>query len=502
MKPHCLNFKTDYFSGKGETMYILAIDQGTTGTTTILYNKKGQLVDKAYRPFTQIYPKPGWVEHDPLEIWQTVTESVTELTSRNKGEISALGITNQRETTILWDGRTGKPVHNAIVWQCRRTAAQCDALQGHSALFRQKTGLPIDAYFSGTKIKWLLDNVADLDLEHLKFGTIDTWLIWKLTGGRVHATDYTNASRTLIYNIKEKKWDSELCEIIGVPKSILPQVKKSADDYGTVSTIPELAGVPIGGVVGDQQAALFGQRCFEAGQLKNTYGTGCFLLVNTGDRWIESKHGLLTTLAVNGQGEPCYALEGAVFIAGAAIQWLRDELGLLNDSADSEAAAMAVPDNAGVYLVPAFVGLGAPHWDMQARGTITGLTRGANKNHLIRAALEAMAYQTRDVVQTMQQETGKAISEIDVDGGAAANNFLMQFQSDILDVPLVRPEMVETTALGAAYLAGLQSGFWKDSAAILALERPEQRFAPKMQPAERNRLISGWQKALRQTTAE
>ena len=483
-------------------MYILAIDQGTTGTTTILYNKKGQLVDKAYRPFTQIYPKPGWVEHDPLEIWQTVTESVAELTSRNSGEISALGITNQRETTILWDSKTGKPVHNAIVWQCRRTAKQCDALQEHSALFRRKTGLPIDAYFSGTKIKWILDNVPELELEHLKFGTIDTWLIWKLTGGQVHATDYTNASRTLIYNIAGKKWDSELCEIIGVPESILPEVKKSADNYGTVSSIPELTGVPINGVAGDQQAALFGQRCFDAGQLKNTYGTGCFLLVNTGDKMIESKHGLLTTLAVNGLGEPCYALEGAVFIAGAGIQWLRDELGLLKDSADSESAALAVPDNAGVYLVPAFVGLGAPHWDMQARGTITGLTRGANKNHIIRAALEAMAYQTRDLVQTMQQETGEHISEIDVDGGATANNFLMQFQSDILDVPLVRPEMVETTALGAAYLAGLQSGFWKDSAAILALDRPQQQFVPKMDQQQRDELVAGWQKALRQTMAK
>ena len=483
-------------------MYILAIDQGTTGTTTILYNKKGQLVDKAYRPFTQIYPKPGWVEHDPLEIWQTVTESVAELTSRNSGEISALGITNQRETTILWDSKTGKPVHNAIVWQCRRTAKQCDALQEHSALFRRKTGLPIDAYFSGTKIKWILDNVPELELEHLKFGTIDTWLIWKLTGGQVHATDYTNASRTLIYNIAEKKWDSELCEIIGVPESILPEVKKSADNYGTVSSIPELTGVPINGVAGDQQAALFGQRCFDAGQLKNTYGTGCFLLVNTGDKMIESKHGLLTTLAVNGLGEPCYALEGAVFIAGAGIQWLRDELGLLKDSADSESAALAVPDNAGVYLVPAFVGLGAPHWDMQARGTITGLTRGANKNHIIRAALEAMAYQTRDLVQTMQQETGEHISEIDVDGGATTNNFLMQFQSDILNVSLVRPEMVETTALGAAYLAGLQSGFWKDSAAILALDRPQQQFVPKMDQQQRDELVAGWQKALRQTMAK
>ncbi len=343
--------------------------------------------------------------------------------------------------------------------------------------------------------------MPDLEPDHLKFGTIDTWLIWKLTDGKVHATDFTNASRTLLYNIAEKKWDDELCEIIGVSQSLLPEVRKSADDYGLVDSIPELQGVPICGVVGDQQAALFGQRCFEAGQLKNTYGTGCFLLVNTGDKMIESKHGLLTTLAVNGKGEPCYALEGAVFIAGAAIQWLRDELGLLKDSSESEVAALAVSDNAGVYLVPAFVGLGAPHWDMQARGTITGLTRGTNKNHIIRAALESMAYQTRDVVETMQQETGVPITEIDVDGGATANHFLMQFQSDILNVPLVRPKMVETTALGAAYLAGLQSGFWKDSAAILSLERPEQRFEPNMNKDVREKLTAGWLKALRQTRA-
>jgi len=484
-------------------MYILAIDQGTTGTTTILYNQKGQLIDKAYRQFTQIYPKPGWVEHDPNEIWQTVLDTVEELTSRNQGKIIAVGITNQRETTILWDGLTGEPVHNAIVWQCRRTADACNKLQEkHSALFKQKTGLPIDAYFSGTKIKWLLDHVPDLDLDNLKFGTIDSWLIWKLTGGAVHATDYSNASRTLLFNIVDRQWDKELCDIMGVPLSILPSVRKSADDYDTVSSIPDLKGVPIAGVVGDQQAALFGQRCFSPGQLKNTYGTGCFLLVNTGQELVYSDHGLLTTLAVDGLGDPCYALEGAVFIAGAAVQWLRDELGLIKDAAETETAALAVDDNAGVYLVPAFVGLGAPHWDMQARGTIVGLTRGANKNHIIRAALESMAYQTHDIVRIMEQETGTEINEIDVDGGATMNQFLMQFQSDILNVSLVKPDMVETTALGAAYVAGLESGFWADRTAILSLDRPQQHYEPKMDTAERTHLIEGWQKALRQTLAK
>jgi len=483
-------------------MYILAIDQGTTGTTTILYNQKGQLVDKAYRQFKQIYPKPGWVEHDPNEIWQTVLDTVDELLSRNKGKIAGIGITNQRETTILWDGKTGESVYNAIVWQCRRTAEHCEVLQEHTDLFKQKTGLPIDAYFSGTKIKWILDNVPNLDIDNLKFGTIDTWLIWKLTNGQVHATDYTNASRTLIYNIAKKEWDDELCQIIGVPQYILPDVRKSADDYGLVKSIVALEGVPVAGVVGDQQAALFGQRCFEPGQLKNTYGTGCFLLVNTGQEMVTSEHGLLTTLAVNGQGEPCYALEGAVFIAGAAIQWLRDELELIKDSAESERIALAVPDNAGVYLVPAFVGLGAPHWDMHARGTIVGLTRGSNKNHIIRAALESMAYQTHDVVHTMEKETGKKIAEIDVDGGATANNFLMQFQSDILNIPLIRPQMVETTALGAAYLAGLQTGFWKNSQELLNLERSENSYLPQMNETQRKKLLSGWAKALRQTRAE
>lgn len=484
-------------------MYILAIDQGTTGTTTILYNQQGQLVDKAYRPFRQIYPKPGWVEHDPEEIWQTVLDTVDELLSRNDGKISALGITNQRETTLLWDGKTGKPIYNAIVWQCRRTADYCTSLKNeHSALFKQKTGLPIDAYFSGTKIKWLLDNVPDLDRGNLKFGTIDSWLIWKLTAGKVHATDYTNASRTLLFNIVDKNWDRQLCNIMDIPQSILPDVHKSADDYGFVHSIPALNGVPITGVVGDQQAALFGQRCFNPGQLKNTYGTGCFLLFNTGQDLVYSDHGLLTTLAADGSGNPCYALEGAVFIAGAAIQWLRDELGIISNAAQSEGAALSVEDNAGVYLVPAFVGLGAPHWNMQARGTIVGLTRGANKNHIIRAVLESMAYQTLDIVRTMEQETGTVISKIDVDGGATTNQFLMQFQSDILNVPLVKPDMVETTALGTAYLAGIKSGFWKDSSELLALDRSEHQYEPGMDAKKREKLIKGWQRALRQACTE
>ena len=368
-------------------MYILAIDQGTTGTTTVLYNQEGEIVDKAYREFRQIYPRPGWVEHDPLEIWQTVVDSVQELKSRNKEKIVAIGITNQRETTIGWDKKTGQPIHNAIVWQCRRTADICEKLNPKEELFRNKTGLPVDAYFSGTKIKWLLENAKDYKVDNLLFGNIDTWLIRKLTNGKVHATDYTNASRTLIFNIIEKKWDAELCQLLNIPPSILPQVKKSIDDYGVVESIPEIADVPIFGDAGDQQAALFGQACFEEGQSKNTYGTGCFLLMNAGSNAIFSKKGLVTTLAVNGKGNPCYALEGSVFIAGAAIQWLRDELKIIDNSAESEKAALSVEDNGGVYMVPAFVGLGAPHWDMQARGVIVGLTRGANRNHIIRAAL-------------------------------------------------------------------------------------------------------------------
>jgi glycerol kinase len=425
-------------------------------------------------------------------------ESVQELTGRNKEKIVAIGITNQRETTIIWDKKTGQPIHNAIVWQCRRSSDICDQLKPNEDLFRSKTGLPVDAYFSGTKIKWLLENVKGYQKENLLFGNVDTWLIWKLTNGKIHETDYTNASRTLIFNILEKKWDEELCQLLNIPLFILPEVKKSVNDYGVVESIPEIAGIPIYGVAGDQQAALFGQTCFEAGQIKNTYGTGCFLLMNTGSKAIFSKKGLVTTLAVDGTGEPCYALEGSVFIAGAAIQWLRDELKIIQKSGDSEAAAFSVADNGGVYLVPAFVGLGAPHWNMQARGVIVGLTRGSNRHHIIRAALESMAYQTYDVLATMEDETGITADKLAVDGGAVDNNFLMQFQSDILNKPVVRPSIIESTSLGVAYMAGLKAGIWKSSEELTGLKLIEKEFSPSMSDQQREELLNGWKKALRQ----
>lgn len=481
-------------------MYILAIDQGTTGTTTVLYDQGGRIVGKAYAEFSQIYPKPGWVEHDPMEIWRTVVETVEELCTSYPGKIAAVGITNQRETTILWDRTTGTPIYNAIVWQCRRTAEYCDSLRQHETLFRSKTGLPVDAYFSGTKVKWILENVKDCRLENILFGTVDTWLIWKLTGGKVHATDYTNASRTLLFDIREKKWDQELCRLLDVPSSILPEVRRSTDDYGAVESIPLLAGIPILSVAGDQQAALFGQACFTKGQIKNTYGTGCFVVMNTGSEAISSDKGLITTLAVDGNGEPCYALEGSIFIAGAAIQWLRDELKILEKSSDSEAAARSVENNGGVYLVPAFVGLGAPHWDMHARGALVGLTRGSNRNHVIRAALESMAYQTYDVLSTMEQETGIKTRELAVDGGAALNDFLIQFQADIINTPIVRPSIIESTSLGAAYMAGLKSGIWKNCEELIHLKTYEREFIPSMNDKSRKMLLAGWQKALRQAT--
>jgi glycerol kinase len=479
-------------------MHILAIDQGTTGTTTVLYNQEGKIVDKAYREIGQIYPRPGWVEHDPFEIWQTMVDSVQELKSRNKEKIVAIGITNQRETTIVWDKKTGQPVHNAIVWQCRRTADICEKLKLKEELFRSKTGLPVDAYFSGTKIKWLLQEAKEHDIDNLLFGNIDTWLIWKLTDGKVHATDYTNASRTLIFDIIEKKWDTELCRLLNIPLFILPRVKKSIDDYGVVESIPEIADVPIFGNAGDQQAALFGQACFEEGQSKNTYGTGCFLLMNVGSNAIFSKKGLVTTLAVDGKGDPCYALEGSVFIAGAVIQWLREELKIIDTYAESEKAAISVVDNGGLYFVPAFVGLGAPHWDMQARGVIVGLTRGSNRNHIIRAALESMAYQTYDVLSTMEDETGIKAEKLAVDGRAVQNDFLMQFQADIIDKPVLRPSIVESTSQGAAFLAGLKAGIWKNSDELRGLKSIEKEFIPMMDNQKREALLRGWKKALRQ----
>lgn len=479
-------------------MFILAIDQGTTGTKSILFDQKGKIVSSAYREFTQFYPEPGWVEHDPVEIWQTVVDTVQDLCSEYQGQIAALGITNQRETTVIWDKLTGKPVYNAIVWQCRRTTTMCGELKKHQNLFQSRTGLPVDAYFSGTKIKWILDQLENQSTETLLFGTIDTWLIWNLTRGKVHATDFTNASRTLLYNIVDQKWDRELADLIGIPLSVLPEVKNSIDDYGMVESIDCLKDVPIYGVAGDQQAALFGQGCVEKGSVKNTYGTGCFAMMNIGSNFQLSQTGLLTTLAIDKNGNPCYALEGSIFIAGAVIQWLRDELNLIEAVADSEAAAVRVEDNNGVYIVPAFVGLGAPHWDMDARGIITGLTRGANRDHIIRAALESIAFQSNDVLTLMESESGVVFKELAVDGGAVANNFLMQFQADILNKSVLRPAVIESTSLGAAYLAGLKAGFWESIDELKKLKEYDRTFCPEMNPVNRKKYIEGWQKALRQ----
>ena len=480
-------------------MHILAIDQGTTGTTTTLYDKNAHLVRKSYRSFRQIFPRPGWVEHDPMEIWQTVIDTVKEIIDDFPGIISGVGITNQRETTVIWNKKTGIPVYNAIVWQCRRTSVICDQFREHEIMIKHKTGLPLDAYFSGTKVKWLLDNTAGSNMDDLMFGTIDTWLIWKLTSGKTHATDFTNASRTLLFNIYEKKWDEQILQLFGIPASILPEVRKSSDHYGVIEGITELKGIPVTGVAGDQQAALFGQKCFASGQVKNTYGTGCFLLMNTGDQPVISNSGLITTLAVDARGKPCYAIEGSVFIAGALIQWLRDELHIINDSAESEQIALSVADNGDVYLVPAFVGLGAPHWDPDARGTITGLTRGSNRGHLVRAGLESIAYQTYDVLKLMEKDARVQIAELAVDGGATANGFLMQFQSDILNMPIHRPVMAELTSLGAAFLAGLQVGVWENTAELLHLEKEKTVFKPDMSDSVREELLAGWQKAIRQT---
>ena len=489
-------------------MHILAIDQGTTGTTTVLYNELGKIVCKAYREFTQIYPNPGWVEHDPEEIWQTVIDTVDEVMKSqgtsgfNQAQIVSLGITNQRETTIVWNRKTGKPVYNAIVWQCRRTAEMCQKFAESKELIQQKTGLPLDAYFSATKLKWILDNIDTGNLDDLCFGTIDTWLIWKLTGGKVHATDITNASRTLLFNIDTKQWDAELCSLFKVPISLLPEVKKSIDDYGLVSSIESLNGVPICGVAGDQQAALFGQTCFTKGQVKNTYGTGSFMVMNTGEERIQSENGLVTTLAVNEYGEPCYALEGTIFIAGAAIQWLRDELQIILKASDSEQMATTIKDNGGVYLVPAFVGLAAPYWDMDARGALVGLTRGTNRFQIVRAALEAMAYQSLDVLTAMESDSQTTIKELVVDGGAVANNFLMQFQADLLNRPVLRPKVIESTSLGVAMMAGLKVGVWQSAEELRALKIIDRTFLPEMGNNERDRLYAGWQKAVRQVRAQ
>jgi glycerol kinase len=485
---------------------ILAIDQGTTGTRTYLFDHSGRVVGSAYQEFTQYFPKPGWVEHDALEIQRTVEETgkkALKSAGIKSSQIAAIGITNQRETTVLWDRKTGKPIHNAIVWQCRRTAHRCDELkkQGKEKLFLNKTGLVIDAYFSGTKVEWLLQNVPGAAQKaakrELAFGTIDSWLLWNLTGGKTHATDYSNASRTLLFNIKTKQWDSELLKTLHVSGSLLPQVQASASLFGTTSSKSYLgAGIPITGMAGDQQAALFGQGCHEPGTLKNTYGTGCFLLLNVGKKHVISKNKLLTTLACDRNGQPVYALEGSVFIGGAAIQWIRDGLGLIKSSPESEAVAMKVTDTSGVYLVPAFVGLGAPYWDGHARGALVGLTRGTTKEHVVRATLESLAYQTKDLVDAMLKDSQLKLKELRVDGGACKNNLLMQFQADILKARINRPKMVETTAIGAAFLAGLQIGFWKNSAEIQKIRRVDKVFSPRMKETTRRDLWDGWKKAV------
>jgi len=484
---------------------IVAIDQGTTGTTVLVFDRWGRVVGRAYSEFTQHYPKPGWVEHDPEEIWRVTLRVLRQACRRARvqaRDVVALGITNQRETTVLWERRSGRPVHRAIVWQDRRTSSFCEELRarGLEDLVRRKTGLVLDPYFAGTKLHWLLEHVpraaARAHAGELAFGTIDTWLIWKLTGGAVHATDPTNASRTLLYDIHAGAWDLELCDLLGVPAGVLPEVRPSSGDFGMSAGSVLGTPVPITGVAGDQQAALFGQGCVESGMAKNTYGTGCFLLLNTGAEPVASRHGLLTTVACDARGGRAYALEGSVFIAGAAIQWLRDGLGLVKKAAESERLARSVDSTLGVYLVPAFVGLGAPHWDAEARGALLGLTRGVTRAHVVRAALEALAYQARDVVDAMAADAGSHLSMLRVDGGAAANDFLMQFQADVLGVPVDRPRVVETTAMGAAFLAGLAAGFWRSQAELARARRIDRRFTPRMKAEVRDALYRGWQEAV------
>jgi len=486
--------------------YILALDQGTTSSRAILFDHDTRVVGAAQREFTQFYPQPGWVEHDPQEIWNTQSEVIFDVlgqTGARFDDVEAIGITNQRETTVVWERKTGKPVYRAIVWQCRRTAPLCEELaaRGLAATIREKTGLVLDAYFSGTKIRWILDNVPDAreraEAGELAFGTVDSWLLWQLTGGRVHATDVSNASRTMIFNIDRLEWDEEILAELRIPRSMLPEVRPSSFVYG--ATAPQLFDgkeIPIAGVAGDQQAALFGQACFEPGSAKNTYGTGCFLMMNTGGRRIASRHGLLTTVAWQVDGSLAYALEGSIFVAGAAVQWLRDEMGLVRDARETEYFAQAIESAGGVYFVPAFVGLGAPYWDMYARGTIVGLTRGTGKNHVIRSALESIAYQTKDVLDVIAEDSGVEVAALRVDGGASANNFLMQFQADILGVPVIRPEVIETTALGAAYLAGLATGFWSDRDEIGSRWIAERTFVPSMDEETRARLYAGWRRAV------
>ena len=486
--------------------YVLALDQGTTSSRAILFNRDGEIVSTAQKEFPQIYPQAGWVEHNPMDILNSqlaVMKEAMEKAHASWGEVASIGITNQRETTILWDRETGKPVYNAIVWQCRRTAPLCDQLKadGLEPYIREATGLVADAYFSGTKVKWILDNIPGVrekaEQGKIAFGTVDTWLLFNLTGRKVHATELTNASRTLLFNIGSLTWDRTMLETLNIPAQILPEVKPSSSLFGV--TDPALTGgveIPIQGIAGDQQAALFGQTCFEPGMAKNTYGTGCFLLMNTGKKRVPSQHGLITSIAYGIGDEVYYVLEGSVFIAGAVVQWLRDELKIISSAQETESLAFQAGSNNGVYIVPAFTGLGAPYWDMYARGAILGLTRGANRTHIVRAALESIAYQSRDVLSAIQQDSGIQLAELRVDGGAAANNFLMQFQADILGVPVSRPRITETTALGAAYLAGLGAGFWKNQEDLSHHWKEERRFTPSLAEEDRKTLYEGWKKAV------
>lgn len=486
--------------------YIMALDLGTTSCRCIIFDKNGRICSAAQKEFTQYFPQPGWVEHDAEEIWATQTGLMYEAMSKidiTINEIAGIGITNQRETTVLWDKETGRPVHKAIVWQCRRTAGYCDELKnlGMAEFFRSKTGLVLDAYFSATKLRWLLDNAAGAreraEKGELLFGTVDSWIIWKLTGGKVHVTDYSNASRTMLFNIHTLKWDEEILRVLKIPQQILPEVKPSSHVYGYTDSKLFGREVPIAGAGGDQQCALFGQTCFERGEVKNTYGTGGFMLMNTGTAPVNSHNGLVTTIAWGVDNKVEYALEGSIFVAGAAVQWLRDELGLIRSAAESEVLAKSVPDANGCYVVPAFVGLGAPYWDQYARGAIVGLTRGVNRNHIVRATLESIAYQVNDVLMAMQEDSGMPITSLRVDGGACDNDFLMQFQADILNTSVVRPYCIETTAMGAAYLAGLAVGYWRSKEEILANHVIAAEFKPQMGQAKRESLLQGWHNAVK-----
>ena len=486
--------------------YIMALDLGTTSCRCIIFDKNGRICSAAQKEFTQYFLQPGWVEHDAEEIWATQTGLMYEAMSKidiTINEIAGIGITNQRETTVLWDKETGRPVHKAIVWQCRRTAGYCDELKnlGMAEFFRSKTGLVLDAYFSATKLRWLLDNAAGAreraEKGELLFGTVDSWIIWKLTGGKVHVTDYSNASRTMLFNIHTLKWDEEILRVLKIPQQILPEVKPSSHVYGYTDSKLFGREVPIAGAGGDQQCALFGQTCFERGEVKNTYGTGGFMLMNTGTSPVNSHNGLVTTIAWGVDNKVEYALEGSIFVAGAAVQWLRDELGLIRDAAESEVLAKSVPDANGCYVVPAFVGLGAPYWDQYARGAIVGLTRGVNRNHIVRATLESIAYQVNDVLTAMQEDSGMPITSLRVDGGACDNDFLMQFQADILNTSVVRPYCIETTAMGAAYMAGLAVGYWRSKEEILANHVIAAEFKPQMGQAKRESLLQGWHNAVK-----